>query len=120
MSGYHSDSYKPIKLSRHSIIRAEQRLGIASTNEIRKLAFAARRKGIKVWLLDKSNKAESGLDDNTYYLLKSKICTNKHGNGNVPYYYKGNVFIFYGKWHLITIIPLDMLKEESREFEKLS
>lgn len=110
MANYHVDSYKSIKITNHAMIRAEQRLGTANTSEIRKMAFAARKKGVKVWLLNKDNKKESGLDDNTYYLLKNKLRVDKSGNSNTPYYYKGNIFLFRGKYQLVTIIPLEVLK----------
>ena len=48
-------SYKDIKLTTHSIIRAEERLNITSANEIKKRAASARRKGIRLENVNKDN-----------------------------------------------------------------
>lgn len=108
MPNYHKDSYKSIKVSAHAKTRTEQRLGTASSQELQKMAFAARNKGVKIWLLNKENKKESGLDDVTYTLLKRNLQTHPSGGEHTQYFYKNNIFIFHGKY-LITVIPLNIL-----------
>ena len=48
-------SYKDIKLTMHSKLRAEERIGLTSSEEIRKLAVSARYKGININALNKDN-----------------------------------------------------------------
>ena len=45
--------HKDIKLTSHSKMRAEERLGITSVEEVRKLAISARYKGISIKSLNK-------------------------------------------------------------------
>ena len=115
---YHSDTYRSIEISYHARLRASQRLGTEKIQEIQKLAYAARTKGIKVWLLGDKNKEQNKnrnrnqmLDEETYHLLKNKLRINGY-NKHTPYYYKDNIYLFHGKHVLITIIPLEVLKTQ--------
>ena len=86
--------HKDIKLTSHSKMRAEERLGITSVEEVRKLAISARYKGISIKSLNKENHKELGIDINTFRKLKSEF--SYHTNSDKLYFYKNCVFIFGG------------------------
>ena len=86
--------HKDIKLTPHSRMRAEERLGITSVEEVRKLAISARYKGISIKSLNKENHKELGIDINTFRKLKSEFAY--HTNSDKLYFYKNCVFVFGG------------------------
>ena len=86
--------HKDIKLTSHSKMRAEERLGITSVEEVRKLAISARYKGISIKSLNKENHKELGIDINTFRKLKSEFAY--HTNSDKLYFYKNCVFVFGG------------------------
>lgn len=86
--------HKDIKLTPHSKMRAEERLGLTSTEEIRKLAISARYKGISIRGLNKDNCEELGISLENYHHLKSEF--SYHTNSDKLYYYKNYVFVFGG------------------------
>lgn len=108
--------HKDIKLTPHSRMRAEERLGITSAEEVRKLAISARYKGISIKSLNKENHEELGIDIDTYRKLKSEF--SYHTNSDKLYFYKNCVFVFGGNKALTlkTIVsfvyPKSTIKEE--------
>ena len=86
--------HKDIKLTSHSKMRAEERLGITSAEEVRKLAISARYKGISIKSLNKENHEELGIDVNTFRKLKSEFAY--HTNSDKLYFYKNCGFVFGG------------------------
>ena len=86
--------HKDIKLTSHSKMRAEERLGITSAEEVRQLAISARYKGISIKSLNKENHEELGIDVNTFRKLKSEF--SYHTNSDKLYFYKNCVFVFGG------------------------
>ena len=101
-------SYKDIKLTMHSKLRAEERIGLTSSEEIRKLAVSARYKGININALNKDNYNELGISKALYNNLKHHY--SRKTNAERLYYYKGNVFIFCGNDSrtLKTIVNVNM------------
>ena len=87
-------SHKDIKLTMHSKLRAEERVGLTSSEEIRKLAVSARYKGININALNEDNYNELGISKALYNNLKHHY--SRRTNAERLYYYKGNVFIFCG------------------------
>ena len=87
-------SYKEIKLTAHARQRAEERTGLTSTDEVRKLAISARYNGINLHGLNVDNYSKFNLDLNTYRILKGHFA--RHTNSERLYYYKDKVFIFCG------------------------
>ena len=101
-------SHKDIKLTIHSKLRAEERVGLTSSEEIRKLAISARYKGININALNENNYNELGINKALYNNLKH--CYSRRTNAERLYYYKGNVFIFCGNDSrtLKTIVNVDV------------
>lgn len=87
-------SHKDIKLTMHSKLRAEERVGLTSSEEIRKLAVSARYKGININALNTNNYENMGVSKDIYYTLKHYF--PRTSNTERFYYYKGRVFIFCG------------------------
>lgn len=87
-------SHKDIKLTMHSKLRAEERVGLTSSEEIRKLAVSARYKGININALNENNYNELGINKEIYRTLKHYF--PRKSNTERFYYYKGRVFIFCG------------------------
>ncbi len=87
-------SHKDIKLTMHSKLRAEERVGLTSSEEIRKLAVAARYKGININALNVDNYEDMGISKDIYHTLKHYF--PRKSNTERFYYYKGRVFIFCG------------------------
>lgn len=99
-------SYKNFKLTSHSIQRAYERLNITSKDEIKKLAYQAKYKGINLNGVGINNYKDLGLSYEELTNFKRKF--RCYTNSNNIYLYKGNVYVFGGKpnINLITIIPL--------------
>lgn len=87
-------SWKHISLTSHSKQRAEERLKITSTEEIRKLASAARFKGIDIDRLSIQNYETLGLTYDELVMLKKKYY--RHNKTERLFYYKNFVWIFCG------------------------
>ena len=104
--------HKDIKLTPHSKMRAEERLGITSSDEIRKLAISAKYKGISIKALNAETYEKFGFTYSEYRKLKSQFAY--HSNNDRLYYYKNNLFVFGGKKSMVlkTIITLNLDKEE--------
>ena len=107
--------HKDIKLTSHSKMRAEERLGITSVEEVRKLAISARYKGISIKSLNKENHKELGIDINTFRKLKSEF--SYHTNSDKLYFYKNCVFVFGGNKALTlkTIVNFTYSKPTTKE-----
>lgn len=101
-------SYKDIKLTAHSKIRAEERIGLTSSEEIRKLAVSARYKGVNLNALNADNHEQLGVSAEMYKTLKNRF--SRRTNSEKLYYYKGKVFIFCGNEArtLKTIVNVDV------------
>ena len=101
-------SHKDIKLTMHSKLRAEERVGLTSSEEIRKLAVSARYKGININALNTDNHEQLGVSAEMYKTLKNRF--SRRTNSEKIYYYKGKVFIFCGNEArtLKTIVNVDM------------
>lgn len=99
-------SHKNFKLTTHSIQRAYERLNLTSKEEIKKLAYEAKYKGINLNGVEVNNYKELGLSYEELINFKRKF--KCHTNSNTIYLYKGNVYVFGGNpnVNLITIIPL--------------
>lgn len=110
--------HKDIKLTPHSKMRAEERLGITSAEEIRKLAISARYKGISIKSLNKENHEELGVDMNTYRKLKSEFAY--HTNSDKLYFYKNCVFVFGGNKALTLKTIVSFAYPKSTIKEKVS
>ena len=93
-------------------MRAEQRLGLTSSDEIRKLAISAKYKGISIRALNTDTYEKFGFTHSEYVKLKSQFAY--HSNNDRLYYYKDKLFVFGGKKSLVlkTIINLNLDKEE--------
>ena len=107
--------HKDIKLTPHSKMRAEERLGITSAEEVRKLAISARYKGISIKALNKENHEELGVDVDTFRKLKSEFAY--HTNSDKLYFYKDCVFVFGGNKALTlkTIVNFTYSKPTTKE-----
>ena len=71
-------TYKDITLTKHSIDRAKERLGITSEKELKKLALQAKRQGISLKHLSKKKCKEQGLTNKEYTVLKERYyCVHK-------------------------------------------
>lgn len=88
-------SYKDITVSYHAMARAEERLHLVGTKNIKRLAQAAKEHGIKLNTLHENNYKQLGLTTKEYLKLTHRY--KKHVNNDAFYFYKGNVFIFSGK-----------------------
>lgn len=118
-SRYHTFSYKDIRLSKHSIIRAEERLNLRRKEDIKKAAKEAKVKGINWKSIRYDTYSDTfGLNYSDYVFLKMKFCPHKN---NSVYFYKGNIFVFTGKSRnlLKTIISLDSIKKVYEEGGKI-
>lgn len=104
-------SYKTIKLTSHSIQRAEERLNLTRKEDIKKLASAAKNSGIHLSGIRRDTYEKLGLTFEEYCYLKSNF--NFRTNSTGIYVYKGAVFIFVGKSKSIlkTIINLKLNKK---------
>ena len=107
--------HKDVVLTPHSKMRAEERLGITSTDEIRKLAISAKYKGISIRALNTETYEKLGFTYSEYRKLKSQFAY--HSNNDRLYYYKNNLFVFGGKKSLVlkTIINLNSNKDDKEE-----
>lgn len=110
-------SYKNIRLTQHSIIRAKERLNITDKNTLKKMAALARRSGVRLDNIDLDNKSDYAKDTllNKYQVDYStmkyfKSHFRQYNNSNRYYLYKGYVWIFYGSGGntLKTVIPFNM------------
>ena len=101
-------SHKDIKLTMHCKQRAEERVGLTHTDDIRKLAVSARYKGININALHENNYEKLGLNKEIYRTLKHYF--PRKSNTERFYYYKGRVFIFCGgdSRVLKTIVNVDV------------
>ena len=106
--------HKDIKLTSHSKMRAEERLGITSSDEIRKLAISAKYKGISIRSLNTETYEKLGFTYSEYRKLKSQFAY--HSNNDRLYYYKDKLFVFGGKKSLVlkTIITLNLNDEGNK------
>lgn len=102
--------HKDVVLTPHSKMRAEQRLGLTSSDEIRKLAISAKYKGISIRALNCETYEKFGFTHSEYVKLKSQFAY--HSNNDRLYYYKNSLFVFGGKKSMVlkTIITLDTEK----------
>lgn len=112
--------HKDVKLTAHSKMRAEQRLGLTSSEEIRKLAISAKYKGISVRALTTESCNEIGIGYDGYRKIKSQFAY--HSNNDRLYYYKDAIFVFGGNKSLVlkTIINLNLDKHEEVKKERIS
>ena len=85
-------SWKYISLTPHSKQRAEERLKITSTDEIKKLASCARYKGVDIDRVNIYNYESLGLTYNELVMLKKKYY--RHNKTERLFYYKNFVWIF--------------------------
>lgn len=88
-------SHKDIVVTLHAQQRAKERLNLTHIADIRKVAVAARTKGISVKALTYNNCQDYGVDPDLLRTMRQNFFFNT--NSNKIYYYKGNVFVFVGK-----------------------
>lgn len=86
-------SYRNIKLTSHSILRAEERLGISKKDELKKIASQAKFNGINTNLIQRDNYHKFNLSWDEYLFLKGTFNPRE----SKIYLYKGNIFVFAGK-----------------------
>ena len=107
-------SYKRIKLTHHSQQRAEQRLSITSSQELKKRASLARRNGIRLENINPENlKLYSDKINFTYEQWIDFLHHFKTKGSTRFYYYKDYVWIFGGNGGntLISVVPLNHWRE---------
>ena len=91
----HKVSHKDIVVTIHAQQRAKERLNLTHVADIRKIAVAAKTKGINVKSLTYNNCQEHKISPELLKVIKQSFFINS--NSNKIYYYKGNVFVFIGK-----------------------
>lgn len=87
-------SYTKINLTSHCRQRAFERLNVTSDDQIKRMAHAAKYKGVKIKALSANNYAKLGVSYDLYRFLKNHY-THAH-NSEAHYYYKGYVYCFAG------------------------
>lgn len=87
-------SYTKITLTSHSRQRAYERMNITSDDQIKRLAHAAKYKGVKIRAVNINNYSKLGLDYDTFRYLKNHY-THMY-NSDAIYFYKGYVYCFSG------------------------
>lgn len=109
-------SYKNIRLTQHSIIRAKERLNITDKNTLKKMAALARRSGVRLDNIDLDSKSDYAKDvlRNKYKISYTTMLYfnshfNRYNDSNRYYLYKNFIWIFYGSNGSVlkTVIPFD-------------
>lgn len=88
-------SHKDIVVTLHAQQRAKERLNLTHIADIRKIAVAAKTKGVSVKALTYNNCQDYNISPDLLTTLRQNFFFNT--NSNKIYYYKGNIFVFVGK-----------------------
>ena len=113
MCNNNHQSKNKIQFTIHSRERGYERIGITNKNELRDMVANARFKGNNINSIDIYNYEKLGLTYGELVSIKRRF--NQRSNSDRLYYYKGYVFIFFGKdsMSLKTIIKLN-IDEDSK------
>ena len=90
---HNNTTHNKIKLTHHSLQRSMERLNTQKTQQIKKLAYLAKKNGINIKNINPTNYNQLNLTKQQYSNLKKYFKSNQSG---ALYYYKGYVWVFSG------------------------
>lgn len=107
-------SYKDIKLTSHAILRANQRLRISSTNDLKKMASNAKKNGINIQELTPETYSKFGISEDAFKTIRRMFYINN--SSTRIYLYKGVFFVFSGNHcrTLKTVVEMSYCKKEKK------
>ena len=86
--------YGDISLTHHARQRGYERLGITSDKELRKIASAAKKKGLDITLIGEDNCNKFGIPQKTVKAWRQAFKCKS--NVNQIFFYKGLYYVFNG------------------------